>query len=63
MIFEKIKPPTKQHIVDWIDQANKKIHRNATIVKKSFVVTGLSNALGGHEDDQIRSFERRLMKV
>ena len=52
---EKIKPPTKQHSVDWIDQANEKLHLNATIVKKSFLVTGLSNALGGHEDDQIRN--------
>ena len=52
---EKIKPPTKQHIVDWIDQANEKLHLNAIIVKKSFLVTGLSNALGGHEDDQIRN--------
>lgn len=49
---EKIKPPTKQHIVDWIDQANKKLHINAKIVKKSFLVTGLPN---GHEDDQIQN--------
>ena len=52
---QNIKPPTKQHIVDWIDQANELLHLNVTIVKKSFLVTGISNALGGHEDDQIRN--------
>lgn len=52
---QNIKPPTKQHIVDWIDQANELLHVNVTIVKKSFLVTGVSNALGGHEDDQIRN--------
>lgn len=41
---EKIKPPTKQHTVDWIAAVKKKLHLNLTIVKKLFLVTGISNA-------------------
>ena len=48
------KPP-KQLLVDWIVQANNMIGSNHCIVKKSFLVTGLSNALGGHEDHLIRN--------
>ena len=44
----KISPPSKQVIVNWIEDANSKLHSNPTIVKKSFLVTGLSNSLGGH---------------
>lgn len=46
--------PSKQTIVDWIVEANKILDSNKCIVKKSFLVTGLSNALGGHEDALIR---------
>ena len=45
----KIKPPTKQLLVDWIE-ANGRIDFNTTIAKKSFLVTGISNALGGDEN-------------
>ena len=44
---QQIKRPTKQHIVNWIEEANSKLNSNACIVKKAFQVTGLSNALGG----------------
>ena len=54
-VEKKIPPPSKQHLVDWITGANRKIHLNSVIVKKSFLVTGLSNALGGHEDHLIRN--------
>jgi len=39
----------KQVIVDWIIQAN------GMIVKKSFLVTWISNALEGHEDELVRN--------
>ena len=45
---KKIEPPSKQHLVDWITEANRKLHLNQIIVKISFLVTGLSNALGEH---------------
>ena len=42
---EKIKPPTKQHTVDWIAAVNEELHLNLTIiVKKLFLVTRISNA-------------------
>ena len=54
---QQIKKPTKQHIVDWIEQANSMPSPNSCnscIVKEAFLVTGLSNILGGHEDNLIR---------
>lgn len=51
----KFSPPTKQHIVDWVVEANQKLNSNPTVVKKVFLVTGLSNSLGGHEDHLIRN--------
>lgn len=53
---EEIKPPTKQHLVDWVLKGNQMLDSN---VKKSFLVTGLSNALGGHEDALIRDDQVR----
>ena len=47
--------PSKQCIVEWIVEANGMIDSNKCIVKKSFLVTGLSNALGGYEDALIRN--------
>ena len=47
---------SKQLIVDWIESANGTLDGNSTIiVKKAFLVTGLSNSLGGHEDELIRN--------
>ena len=51
---QQIKCPTKQHIVNWIEEANSKLNSNVCIVKKVFQVTGQSNALGGHEHALIR---------
>ncbi|MCG8626095.1 MAG: hypothetical protein MJE68_29370 [Proteobacteria bacterium] len=36
---KKIEPPSKQHLVDWITEANRKLHLSQIIVKKSFLVT------------------------
>lgn len=47
--------PSKQLIVNWIEEANHMIDSNKCIVKKSFLVTGLSNSLGGYEDELIRN--------
>ena len=52
---KKIQAPSKQHLVDWITEAYRKIYLNQIIVKNSFLVTGLSNALGEHEDILIRN--------
>lgn len=51
-----IKPPSKQDILEWTASALKKIESNpAAIIKKSFLVTGISNALGSHESEMIRN--------
>ena len=51
---EVIKKPPKQLVVSWMEEANEKLDSNLCIVKKSFLVTGLSNALGKEEDQIIR---------
>jgi hypothetical protein len=43
-------PPSKQTMVDWIITAWLELTQKIDAVKKSFLVTGISNALGGHED-------------
>ncbi len=52
--IEKIKAPSKQLVLDWIEHANSTLNFNTCIITKSFLVTGLSNALGGHENQLIR---------
>ena len=47
--------PSKQQVVDWIVEASHMIDCNRCIVKKFFLVTGLSNSLGGHEDHLIQN--------
>ena len=51
----KIAPPSKQLLTDWLVEANTKLNDNSTIVKTSFLVTGISNALGGHDNVLIRN--------
>ena len=55
----KIPPPSKQLIVKWIEAANNTLDANVCIVKKAFLITGLSSSLGGHEDHLIRNDEAR----
>ena len=52
---EKIAPPSKTHVLQWINEAQILLEDNKTIVKKSFLVTGISNALGHFEDDMVRN--------
>ena len=42
-------------VLDWIENANSTLNLNTSIITKSFLVTDLSNALGGHENDLIRN--------
>lgn len=55
----EIPPPPKQLIVDWVEAANGTLDTNPTIVKQAFLVTGLSNLFGGHEDELIRNDDVR----
>lgn len=53
--LEKIPPPSKQLICEWLEVAVSKLSSNPVVVKKSFQVTGISNALGAFEDELIRN--------
>ena len=55
----KIKPPTKQQLVDWIIDANEQLDANITIVKNSFLVTGISNVLGSYKNHLVRNDVRQ----
>ena len=52
---EKVQPPSKSLFLSWIKAAQDKIEANPTITKKSFLIAGISNTLGGFEDQIIRS--------
>jgi len=41
----KIKPPSKQQIIDWVEQAW--YETKTEVVKKSFLCTGIANACNG----------------
>ncbi len=47
-------------VLNWIENANSILNSNTCIITKSFLVTGLSNALGGHEDHLIRDDTVRI---
>ena len=51
----KIPAPSKQTMVDWVCAAWLELAENVKMVKKSFLVTGISNALGGYEDHLVRN--------
>ena len=48
-------PPPKSLLLTWIKAAQDMIEANQIIAKKSFLIAGLSDALGGHEDKMIRN--------
>lgn len=50
----KIRPPSKQAVVDWIASAVKNLSKKVDMVKKSFIVTGISPALNGAQDHLVR---------
>ena len=43
---KKIQPPSKQHLVDWITEANRKLHLNQIIVKNPFLSLDCQMHLG-----------------
>lgn len=55
----KIPSPSKQLNVKWIEAANDTLDANVCIIKMAFLITRLSNSLGGHEDHLIRNDEAR----
>ena len=53
----KIPAPSKQTMVDWVTTAWLELAEKVDAVKKSFLVTGISNALGGYEDELVQNDE------
>ena len=51
---ERIKTPTKDQIIGWVVQSNNGLGSNAAMVKKSFLVCGISNKMDGSENPLIR---------
>ena len=53
----KIKPPTKQLLVDWVAAGVQSLREKPELIRKSFVVTGINASLNGSDDHLIRSEE------
>ena len=53
----KIKPPSKQMIVDWVVTALQKLRERSEMIHKSFVVTGIAMPLNGSQDHLYRKGE------
>ena len=52
---ERLKPASKQQVVvDWVVQSNKLLDSKKEIIRKSFLVCGISNALDGSQNHFIR---------
>ena len=49
-----IKPATKQQIVEWVVQSSDTLGSKEEVIKKSFLVCGISNALDGTQNNLIR---------
>lgn len=49
----------KQDILNWIADGCQYLKDNRAVTQKSFIITGISNAPGGHEDNMIRNEELR----
>jgi hypothetical protein len=50
----KIRPPSKQMIVDWVGSALDNLRGRPELIRKSFIVTGIAPALNGADDHLIR---------
>ena len=55
--LSKIRAPSKQLVVDWVGSALDKLRTRPDLVRKSFVVTGISSALNGADDHLVRKDE------
>ena len=51
----KLKPPSKQPVLDWVVAAWKATREKKALIEKSFKVCGISNSLDGSEDHLIRT--------
>ena len=51
---ERLKPASKQPVVDWVVQSNKLLDCKKEIIRKSFLVCGIFNALDGSQNHFIR---------
>ena len=51
---ERLKPASKQQVVDWVVQSNNLLDSRKGIVRKSFLVCGIANALDGSQNHFIR---------
>jgi len=49
-----IKPTTKQQVVEWVVSSNDTLGFKEEVVKKSFLVCGISNALDSTQNNLIR---------
>ena len=53
----RIRPPSKQLLVDWISAAVEKLRERTDVIRKSFIVTGISTALNCRDDHLVRRDE------
>lgn len=51
----KIRPPSKQMVVDWVGSAVEKLKTRREMVQRSFVTTGIAVPLNGSKDHMIRN--------
>ena len=56
---DKIPPPTRQLIVNWVENAWINIKSRKDSIAKSFLVTGISNTFGTWEEELIRNDDLR----
>ena len=57
---EKIKPASKQQVIDWVVQSNNILDSNEDMIRKSFLVCGISNALDGSENHNMTRCAKEL---
>lgn len=55
----QIRPPSRQHIVNWVEEAWTSIKSRKDMISKSFIVTGISTAYGSWEEKLIRNDDLR----
>ena len=51
---ERLRSPSKQQVVNWVVAANQHIGGNSVVIKKSFLVCGVSSALDGSQNHILR---------
>ena len=52
---QKIKSPTPQDIVNWVQTAYQELKERPALIQKSFLICGISNSLDGTEDHLIHN--------